>query len=50
MEMFSQLIDDENKKVVESWKKAQSSAKADQVSEKVMKTVESIDPEEAFAN
>jgi hypothetical protein len=50
MEMFSQLIDDENKKVVESWKKAQASAHSEKNAERVMKTVEDIDPEEAFAN
>ena len=50
IEMFNQLITEENKEVVESWKLAQSNKVHDAESAKVINEVEEENPEKAFAS
>ena len=50
MEMFNQLMNEENKEVVESWKKSQENKVHDADSAKVINEVEADSPEEAFAS
>ena len=48
--MFNQLITEENKEVVQSWKSAQSDIVHDAESAKVINEVEAESPEKAFAS
>ena len=50
MEMFNQLMNEENKEVVESWKTAQSNKIHDAESAKVINEVDAENPEKAFAS
>tara|TARA_R100000808_G_scaffold24956_1_gene59877 strand:- start:1043 stop:1906 length:864 start_codon:yes stop_codon:yes gene_type:complete len=50
IEMFNQLITEENKEVVQSWKSAQSDIVHDAESAKVINEVEAESPEKAFAS
>ena len=50
IEMFNQLITEENKEVVESWKSAQSDKVHDAESAKVINEVDAENPEKAFAS